>query len=39
MRLRRWSTAMYAIALLAYALGAIFAFALPWWGDEVSALQ
>jgi len=31
MRLRRWSAVLYATALLAFALGATFAFVLPWW--------
>jgi len=30
MRLRRWSVVLYAAALLAFAFGAIFAFAVPW---------
>jgi len=31
MRLRRWSAVLYATALFAFALGATFAFVLPWW--------
>ena len=31
MRLRKWSTLLYATALFAFALGATFAFVLPMW--------
>ena len=31
MRLRKWSALLYATALFAFALGATFAFVLPWW--------
>jgi hypothetical protein len=29
--LRRWSAALYRIALVSFAAGAVFAFVLPWW--------
>lgn len=31
MRVRRWSAGLYVTALGAFALGALFAFVLPWW--------
>jgi hypothetical protein len=29
--LRRWSVVLYAMALLSFTTGALFAFVLPWW--------
>ena len=35
-RLRRWSTALYALAVLAFCIGGAFAFVLPAFADEAS---